>query len=86
MIYGTATFVFNVAGLGSTVADLTHCVTGMTCISNVQFGFGPDGLDADDIGAGAVKAIPEPSTIAFACAGLASLLGTQRRRSGRKQG
>jgi hypothetical protein len=81
MIYGTATFVFDVKGLGYTLADISHCSSGMTCISNVQFGFGPDGLDADDIGAGKfTKAIPEPSTVLFQGLGVAGLWVAQRRR------
>lgn len=77
-IYGSATFVYNLTGgTVSALEGLAACLSsGQTCISNVTFGVGPDGPDADDIGYGTLctscggSTVPEPSTDALLGAGL----------------
>ena len=89
MIFETATFVFNLSGVAAgALADLSGCTTGQTCISNVQFGFGPDGPDSDDVTAGLLCAdcggggqseVPEPSAWSLMGAGLLAVLLLRRK-------
>lgn len=84
-IYQTATFVFSISGLGTgSLADLSTCSSGMECITGVNFGFGPDGPDQDDITAGTpqqTSATPEPVTLILTGSGLAGLFLIRRRRA-----
>ena len=89
MIYQTATFVFNISG--TTIQYLQNCTTGSsshTCVSNVQFGFGPDDLDPDDVTAGTLTAdvpsvsiTPEPSSLLLLGTGMTCLAGVLRKRT-----
>lgn len=88
MIYGQATFVFNLTGLTSNLQDQSTCTTaGETCVKSITLAWGPDGPDADDVTtltysgivAGSSQQVPEPPTLAVLGMGLAGLWAARRR-------